>query len=111
MGQVKNDDWLRIVVNRYQASDPITLKEIEKTLGIPVYWTLANDYESVMNSINSGKPVVLSEKSAFARDMKAFVTDVTGTAPSRDSKSGLLDNFKPLKKIFGRSQGEARGEA
>ncbi len=111
MGQVKEDDWLRIVVNRYQASDPITLKEIEKTLGIPVYWTLANDYEAVMNSINSGKPVVLSEKSAFARDMKAFVTDVTGSAPSRNSKSGLLENLKPLKKIFGRSQGEARGEA
>jgi pilus assembly protein CpaE len=111
MGQVKEDDWLRIVVNRYQVSDPITLKEIEKTLGIPVYWTLANDYESVMNSINSGKPVVLSEKSAFARDMKAFVTDVTGSAPSRDSKSGLLENLIPLKRIFGRSQGEARGEA
>jgi pilus assembly protein CpaE len=111
MGQVKEDDWLRIVVNRYQASDPITLKEIEKTLGIPVYWTLANDYEAVMNSINSGKPVVLSDKSAFARDMKAFVTDVSGTAPSRDSKSGLLENLKPLKKLFGRSQGEARGEA
>ncbi len=111
MGQVKEDDWLRIVVNRYQASDPITLKEIEKTLGIPVYWTLANDYESVMNSINSGKPVVLSDKSAFARDMKAFVADVTGTAPSRDSRSGLLDNLKPLKRIFGRSHGEARGEA
>jgi pilus assembly protein CpaE len=111
MGQVKEDDWLRIVVNRYQASDPITLKEIEKTLGIPVYWTLANDYESVMNSINSGKPVVLLDKSAFARDMKAFVTDVSGTAPSRDSKSSLLENLKPLKKLFGRSQGEARGEA
>jgi len=111
MGQVKGDDWLRIVVNRYQASDPITLKEIHKTLGIPVYWTLANDYESVMNSINSGKPVVLSEKSAFARDMKALVADVTGSAPGRNSKSGILENLRPLKKIFGRSQGEARGEA
>lgn len=111
MGQVKDDDWLRIVVNRYQASDPITLKEIEKTLGISVYWTLANDYESVMNSINSGKPVVLSEKSAFARDMKAFVADFSGSAPSGESKSGLLESLKPLKKIFGRSRDEARGEA
>ena len=111
MGQVKGDDWLRIVVNRYQASDPITLKEIEKTLGISVYWTLANDYESVMNSINSGKPVVLLEKSAFARDMKAFVADVSGTSSGRESKSGLIESLKPLKKIFGRSRDEARGEA
>ncbi|MCL7977362.1 MAG: AAA family ATPase [marine benthic group bacterium] len=111
MGQVKGDDWLQIVVNRYQPSDPITLKEIEKTLGIPVYWTLSNDYESVMNSINSGKPVVLSDKSAFARDMRAFVMDVTGSAPKRDSRSSLIQNLKPLKKFFGRSQSEARGEA
>ena len=111
MGQVKDDDWLRIVVNRYQASDPITLKEIEKTLGISVYWTLANDYEAVMNSINSGKPIVLSEKSAFARDMKTFVADISGSAPSMEPKSGLLKSLKPLKNIFGRSRDEARGEA
>ena len=111
MGQVKGDDWLRIVVNRYQASDPITLKDIEKTLGIAVYWTLANDYEAVMNSINSGKPVVLSEKSPFARDMKAFVADVSGTTSGQASKSGLIESLKPLKRIFGRSRDEARGEA
>jgi len=65
----------------------------------------------VMNSINSGKPVVMAEKSAFARDMKAFVMDVTGSAPNKDSKSGLLHNLKPLKKFFGKTQSEARGEA
>jgi len=39
------------------------------------------------------------------------VADVTGSAPGRNSKSGILENLRPLKKIFGRSQGEARGEA
>jgi pilus assembly protein CpaE len=111
MGQVKGEDWLRIVVNRYQQSDPITLKEIEKTLGIPVYWTLANDFESVMNSINGGKPVVLSEKSTFARDLKGFVADVSGAVPKKAEKQGVLSGLKPFKKIFGKTQGEARSEA
>lgn len=104
MGSVKDEDWLRILVNRYQPSDPITLKEIEKTLGIPVFWTFSNDFEAVMNSINQGKPIVLTDKSAYAKDMKDFVSALSGvTAPSEEGK-GLLDNLgRPLKKIFNRS--------
>ena len=101
MGAVKGEEWLRLVVNRYQASDPISLKEIEKTLGLSVYWTLGNDFEAVMNSINSGKPVVLTDKSAFARDMKALVANMTGvTTDSRDG-DGLLGG---LRKMFGGSK-------
>lgn len=103
MGSVKGDDWLRILVNRYQPSDPISLKEIEKTLGIPVYWTLSNDFEAVMNSINQGKPVVLSEKSAYAKDLKGFVNALTGITPSGDDGRGLLDGLGKVKKIFNRS--------
>jgi len=104
MGSVKDEDWLRILVNRYQPSDPITLKEIEKTLGIPVFWTFSNDFEAVMNSINQGKPIVLTDKSAYAKDMKDFVSALSGvTAPSEEGK-GLLDNLgRPLKAIFNRS--------
>lgn len=103
MGSVKSDDWLRILVNRYQPTDPISLKEIEKTLGIPVYWTLSNDFEAVMNSINQGKPVVLSDKSAYAKDLKGFVNALTGITPKGDDGKGLLDGLGKVKKIFNRS--------
>ena len=107
MGSVKGDEWLRLVVNRYQTSDPISLKEIEKTLGLPVYWTLGTDFESVMNSINSGKPVVLADKSAFARDLKSLVTSVTGLAPETVEKEGLLGGLK--KRLGGkRDKGSSR---
>jgi pilus assembly protein CpaE len=103
MSEVKSDDWLRLVINRYQASDPISLDEVEKTLGLPVYWTLSNDFESVMSSINSGKPVVLADKSGFARDMKSFVSAVTGMAADRGAGGGLFDRglFKPLRRLIG----------
>jgi pilus assembly protein CpaE len=103
MGSVKGDDWLRILVNRYQPSDPISLKEIEKTLGIPVYWTLSNDFEAVMNSINQGKPVVLSDKSTYAKDLRGFVNALTGITPGSDDSKGLLDGLGKVKKIFNRS--------
>lgn len=103
MGSVKGEDWLRILVNRYQPSDPITLKEIEKTLGIPVFWTLSNDFEAVMNSINQGKPIVLSEKSSYAKDLKGFVNALTGISPDSGDGGRLRDGLGKMKKIFNRS--------
>ncbi|TFG66127.1 MAG: hypothetical protein E4H28_02750 [Gemmatimonadales bacterium] len=57
-----------------------------------------------MNSINQGKPIVLQDKSAYAKDVKDFVSALSGvTAPSEAGRS-LLDNLgRPLKKIFNRS--------
>jgi len=104
MGSVKGEEWLRLVVNRYQSSDPISLKEIEKTLGLSVYWTLGNDFESVMNSINSGKPVVLTDKSAFARDLRSLVTSMTGIQPEQADGNGL---FGGIRRMFG-SKGSKR---
>ena len=98
MGAVKGDEWLRLVVNRFQSSDPITLKEIEKTLGLSVYWTLGNDFESVMNSINAGKPIVMTDKSAFSRDLKSLVSTMTGITPEHADGNGL---FGGIRKIFG----------
>lgn len=98
MGSVKGDEWLRLVVNRYQASDPISLKEIEKTLGLTVYWTLGNDFEAVMSSINTGKPVVMADKSAFARDLKSLVTSMTGIQPESADGDGL---FGGIRRMFG----------
>lgn len=103
MGSVKGDDWLRILVNRYQPSDPISLKEIEKTLGIPVYWTLSNDFEAVMGSINQGKPIVLSDKSAYAKDLKGFVNALTGISAGSEDGRGLFEGLGKVKKIFNRS--------
>lgn len=107
MGAPKGDEWLRLVVNRYQSSDPISLKEIEKTLGLKVYWTLGNDFESVMNSINAGKPVVMTDKSAFGRDLKSLVTSVTGIAPPQANGDGLLGG---IRRMFG-PKGSKRSEA
>jgi pilus assembly protein CpaE len=108
MGSVKGEDWLRLVVNRYQASDPISLKEIEKTLGLPVYWTLGNDFESVMNSINSGKPVVMTDKSVFARDLKSLVTTMTGITPEQADGNGLFGGIRRMLGAKSSKRSEAR---
>ena len=55
-----------------------TIADIEKSLQMPVFATLANDYESVIASINTSKPVILSGKSPYAKSIRQLVDRVLG---------------------------------
>jgi septum formation inhibitor-activating ATPase MinD len=66
--------------------------EIEKSLQMPVYATLANDYESVIASINTSKPVILSGgKSAYGKSIRQLVDRIVGSSSeSSDHRAGLM---------------------
>jgi hypothetical protein len=51
---------------------------VARTVGVPVYHTLCNDYDEVSRSISTGKPIVLNGNSKFSRDMKGLGAVVTG---------------------------------
>jgi pilus assembly protein CpaE len=100
----RGDEQVRLVINRYNPNDEITLKDVQKTLGLPVYATLANDYEAVIASINSGKPVVLQVgKSLVARDLKALAGRLVGPA-----KAASTPNGRPMGGLLGRITGTFR---
>jgi Flp pilus assembly CpaE family ATPase len=50
-----HSEKVKLVVNRYQETDVITLAEVERTLGSSAPH-LANDYEAVSRYINAGNP-------------------------------------------------------
>lgn len=91
-------DRVQLVVNRFDPADAISLAEVKQTLGVEVYRTLANDYEAVSRSINTGKPVVLEPKSAFARDLMALGGEIAGLSAQRNGKHARLG---PLRRFFG----------
>lgn len=95
---------VHLVVNRYHADDIISLEEVERTLGLDVYWTLANDYEAVIQSINSGQPVIHNPDSRFAADLRALSGDVAGVTVHENGRRNRLGSFKNL---FRRKQEEA----
>jgi pilus assembly protein CpaE len=95
---------IRLVVNRFHPNNAISVQEAERTLGLPVHWRLANDFEAVMGSINTGKPVVLGAASAFGHDMQGLAAKAAGIAPGARNGGGRLG---PLRKLFGLRQ-EAR---
>ncbi|MEJ2318098.1 MAG: AAA family ATPase [Gemmatimonadales bacterium] len=67
---------LRLIVNRYSPDDLITLDDVQEALGLDVYQTLRNDYASVIQSINTGRPV--RDGSPFARDVHKLAKKLIG---------------------------------
>jgi pilus assembly protein CpaE len=83
-------EQVRLVVNRYQEDQEIPLSDVERTLGLPVFCTLGNDYEAVIRSINSGRPVILNGKSVFSRDVKRLVQLIIGRAKKDEMSTSLI---------------------
>ncbi len=86
----RDDDWIRLVVNRFSPSHPISVSEVEKTLGMKVRWTLRNDYRAVLDSINEGRPAVLEGRSAYAENVRRLAADITGIQTAPKTKSRLF---------------------
>ena len=86
----RGEDQLRLVINRFQAEGDISLEDVSRTLGLKVFWTLSNDYEAVVDSINTGKPIVLNGTSAYTRDIKALGAQIAGLRPGDTSKRGVM---------------------
>ena len=103
-----NDQQFRLVVNRHDGGEAIPRADIERTLGLKVYWTLSNDYETVITSVNTGKPVVLSGDSRYARDIRALGAELTGLR-GRNGRAG-----NAFRRLFGKANKpqakEARGD-
>ena len=104
-------DQVRLVLNRYDPSDSISPADVERSLGLKVFWKVSNDYEAVMGSVNSGKPIVLNGgSSTYTNDVKglaAAVTGVTSAAKSRGPLGRLTDSVRgALTRNGKKSEGE-----
>jgi pilus assembly protein CpaE len=67
-------DRVRLVLNRSSDTGAISVPQLEETLGMKVFGTVANDYATVSNSINVGKPLVGShEEGRAGRDIATLV--------------------------------------
>ncbi len=89
----KNGTRIRMVVNRFPENSPISLREIEDTVGIEVFHTLGADFFPLNESIHEGHPLVLTETSQFAHDIRSLAERVTGGAPEPQPRQGLFSGL------------------
>jgi pilus assembly protein CpaE len=102
------DGRVRLVVTRYNSSaNDISLDEVERTLGMKIFWKLGNDYLTVSHAMNTGEPLILDRKgSAFATDLKAMGAELAGLGSVAVGKKERLGG---LRRLFGASREVAHG--
>lgn len=86
----KGEEQVRLILNRYDPKDTISVQDVERSLGIKVFWKVSNDYEAVMGSVNAGRPIVLNGGSPYTRDLAGLAAQVTGVRKSPASQGSRL---------------------
>lgn len=88
----------RVLVNRFHPGADITLKDVERTLGLEVFGTLSNDYGSIAHSINTGEPLAMSTASVCGPEMDALVRKVSGLPAVSEKKARWQLKLPSLKR-------------
>jgi pilus assembly protein CpaE len=96
---------VRIVVNRWSKQIDIDLRQVEKFLNEPVIGFVTSDYQTAVNSINLGTPLIQSEpNSKIAQEIRRIAEQISlGVAPINNAKprKAFWDSFlkKPQKQF------------
>jgi pilus assembly protein CpaE len=103
IGRLSNIGELRLVVNRYHPDCDITLEDVEKSIGMEIYWALPNDYQSVIYAINTGQPVILDDSSPYTHELEALAAKMTGLPSTSSQRKGWFSRkvVDPLKTFLG----------
>lgn len=67
---------LRLMVNRMPRRADVTLEELERMVGLPIYATLANDYSVLQEAFNEGR--FLDGSSPLGRDFARLAAKIAG---------------------------------
>ncbi len=79
LNYLRDEDKVRLVINRYLPSRDIDVSQLEETLHYPVYWKVPNDYATVIDAVNSGLPVhEVNADSEVARSLRGLAADIAG---------------------------------
>src|SRR5215813_13873305 len=79
---------VRIVVNRWSKQIDLDLRQVEKFLGEPVVGFVPSDYQTAVNSINLGTPLVQSDSgSKIALEIRRIAREISlGVVPLNEAK-------------------------
>lgn len=96
-------DRVRLVVNRFSEQSALTVGQLQETLGLPVFATIANDFTAVSEAINLGRPLC-GEKAEgpAARDIVALAQQLVPGESSDGQPEIILQRRPGRLRLFGR---------
>ena len=90
-GMLFHPDIIKVVINKYDPSSPITPEIVQANLGVKILGAINEDAETCMNSITKGKPAIISApKSLVARNIYHIARVL--------QERGILDSLYGLNK-------------
>ncbi len=96
-------DRVQLVVNRHGASHGITMEQLEETVGMPVFASVANDYAAVSRGIDTGKALCdQAPDNRAARDLDALARRLIGPVNGRAEVEPVLMVRPARSWFFGR---------
>lgn len=96
----------QVVINRYDPRvEGFTAGDLEKLLGVPRLWTVANDYAAVMTAVNHGRALRLEAPTSRAlADIDALARTLLGLGEEPQPGAGPSSGkglFGRLARVFG----------
>ncbi len=89
---------IRLVMNRFLGAEQDVLKETEEILKQKAFWLFPNDYPSVSQAVNSGKPLIdVAPRSAVAKSYRDIANSFDDQAPQEAGKGSLAAWLNPFK--------------
>jgi pilus assembly protein CpaE len=99
----KGEEQVRLILNRYEPDDTVSVADVERSLGLKVFWKVSNEYEAVLGSVTAGKPIVLNGGSPYTRDLAGLAAEVTGVRQGLSHQSRLSQALTaPFQKVMGK---------
>ncbi|HEX7119421.1 MAG TPA: hypothetical protein VF212_11570 [Longimicrobiales bacterium] len=86
----RTPERIRLVINRYEPTGSISLREVEAALELPVHRTLAEDREAMARASAHGTPLVLHQPSTLARQIRELAADLADVELEHAARGGAL---------------------
>jgi pilus assembly protein CpaE len=86
----RSGERIRMIVNRFSKNALVSLADLESTVGLPVYATLTNDFATVIESLSTGKPLVLHGSARYAQEIKTLAAKIAGRSESAHRSATVI---------------------
>ncbi len=97
---LQQTDKIRVIINRAVDMNTITVKDVQRIIGYPIWVKIPSDYKVAVNALNRGIPFVTgAPKSKLSQSMKELVDIILKGAGSYD-----IQMKKTKKNIFFRNR-------
>ncbi len=79
---------LRLILNRTPKRSDVTMEELEGMLGLPIYASLANDYQALEEAFNEGR--LLGDSTHLGREFARVTKKIAGVTDVKKKKFSLF---------------------